>query len=83
MLTRRVFLTVKDPNGEIVGLCGDCGLTSKTTAVRELLTGVCRYYVKLDGEYLDVRTTRAEGGYTLTASLHGTQSNILSQLPDG
>ena len=55
MLTRHVLLTAKDPGVEIVGLCGDWGLTSKNTAVRELLTGSCRYYVLLDGQRLDVR----------------------------
>ena len=55
MLTRRVLLTLKDPSGEIVGLCGDWGLTSKPSVVQELLTGVCRYYMEAEGERLDVR----------------------------
>ena len=48
MLTRRVLLTVKDPDGDIVGQAGDWGGTSKNTAVRETLTGSCRYYLALD-----------------------------------
>ena len=83
MLTRRVLLTVKDPDGEIVGLCGDWGLTSKTTAVRELLTGSCRYYVVFDGQRLDVRAAPVPGGYSLTASPDESQTNHLQQLPDG
>lgn len=83
MLTRRVLLTMKDPNGEISGLCGDWGLTSKNTAVRELLTGCCRYYVLLDGRRLDVRAVPVPGGYSLTAARDESPTNYLKQLPDG
>lgn len=83
MLTRRVLLTLKDPSGEIVGLCGDWGLTSKPPAVQELLTGVCRYYVEVDGERLDVRALQVDGGYLLTTSPDGLTANHLDQLPDG
>ena len=83
MLTRRVLQTVKDPNGEIVGLCGDWGRTAKNTAVRELLTGSCRYYVLLDGQRLDVRAAPVPGGYSLTTSPDESQTNCLKQLPDG
>ena len=83
MLTRRVLLTVKDPDGDVVGLCGDWGLTSQNTAVRELLTGTCRYYVVLDGQRLDVRAVAILGGYSLTTSPDGAQTNYLQRLPDG
>ena len=83
MLTRRVLLTVRDPGGEIVGLCGGWGLTSRSTVVRELLTGACRYYVELDRERLDVRALQVGGGYLLTTSPDGLAANHLDQLPDG
>ena len=83
MLTRRVLRTVRDPDGEIVGLCGSWGLTSKATIVQELLTGVCRYYVEFDGERLDVNALQVDGGYLLTTSLDGLAANHLNQLPDG
>ena len=60
------------------------GVSLRTdTAVRELLTGSCRYYVVLDGQRLDVRAAPVPGGFSLTTSPDEAQTNYLKQLPDG
>ena len=81
--SRHVLMTFKDADGDIVGLCGHWGLTSKTTVVQELLAGTCQYYVEWKGERLDVLAIAVTGGHALTTSPDGARENYLSYLPDG
>ena len=52
-MTLLVPLIGKHPDGEILGLSQDWGLTSKPAVVQDMLTGSARYHVMVDGERQD------------------------------
>jgi hypothetical protein len=85
MADRAVYKTAKDRDGDILALCAD-GQTwsprSKPDAVRDIETGLHRYYVPWPEGSTWIRVVEGPRGKYLRTDRDNTTKNNLDDLPD-
>ena len=82
MSDRQVEKTEIGEDGNIVALCGKWGVTTKSTAIREIHQCIHRYYVVVKGGgRLSVQVVDGASGQFLTTSPEGQSPNGLAHLP--
>ena len=86
MENREVTKTIKNQYGEVVALCNDAELWSpklRSIAIPEIELSINRYFVKSDGEEIEVQVKNGEGiKKTLVTDSTGSDTDLLQNLPD-
>ena len=82
MSDRQVEKMEMGEDGNIVALCGKWGVTTKSTAIREIHQCIHRYYVVANGGVrLSIQVVDGTSGQFLTTSPGGQSPNDLAHLP--
>lgn len=83
MADRRVKRTGKDSDGDITSLCGDWGLTSKSSAIVDIELNLNTYYVQDSySRRADVKVVNGSTGKYLRTDPDATCSDNLDNLPN-
>ena len=86
MENREVTKTIKNQYGEVVALCNDAELWSpklRSIAIPEIELNINRYFVKSDGEEIEVQVKNGEEiKKTLITDPVRSENNLLEYLPD-
>ena len=86
MENREVTKTIKNQYGEVVALCNDAELWSpklRSIAIPEIELSINRYFVRSDGEEIEVQVKNGEGlKKTLATDSAGSDRDLLKNLPD-
>lgn len=82
MADLRVTRTAKDEDGDITALCGSGWRREKDDAIRDINTGLNRYYVEWSDVTTWVRVVAGPNGPYLRTDRDATPRNNLDELPD-
>ena len=85
MENREVTKIIKNQNGEVVALCNDAELWSpklRSIAIPEIELSINRYFVKSEGEEIEVQVRNGDGKKILITDTALSDTDLLQNLPD-